>query len=263
MSVSQGHRVANPKDELVELQHTLYASSNPTRRWLHRSRRDWVIAAITKWGAGAERALEIGPGSGVYLPTLARVATSVVASDIETAYLERLGSVIDGHANVYLASDDITRSSFRDASFDLVLCSEVVEHIEDSQRALAEISRLLRPKGVLILSTPQRFSPLELCAKVAFLPGVIRIVRRVYGEPVLETGHLNLLTKRQLRAQLATARLVVRASHTAGVYVPVVAELLGQRAVRLEKRLEARLRTSRFGWLLWTQFVIAERAPDA
>ena len=81
-------------EELFALQETLYLSSNPTRRWLHCSRRDWVIDAIEHRGAGARRALEIGPGSGVYLPTLAKVAAEVFGADIEDAYLSRLLSLI-------------------------------------------------------------------------------------------------------------------------------------------------------------------------
>jgi len=43
---------------------------------------------------------------------------------------------------------------FADASFDCVLFSEVVEHLPDAPRALAEISRVLRPGGVLLITWP-------------------------------------------------------------------------------------------------------------
>jgi len=35
--------------ELVELQETLYTSSNPTRRWLHCIRRDWIYDALNRY----------------------------------------------------------------------------------------------------------------------------------------------------------------------------------------------------------------------
>lgn len=50
--------------------------------------------------------------------------------------------------------DDITRSSFPDASFDAVIMMEVLEHVTDPQRAALEIHRLLKPGGALILSAP-------------------------------------------------------------------------------------------------------------
>jgi hypothetical protein len=74
--------------ELLELQQTLYASKNPTRRWLHESRRDWILDALRRYRTdGMRHALEIGPGSGVYLPTLANLFDKVGAADIASAFL--------------------------------------------------------------------------------------------------------------------------------------------------------------------------------
>jgi SAM-dependent methyltransferase len=245
-------------DALYELQRTLYTSKNPTRRWLHVSRRDWIATAIRRWSRGGRgRSLEIGPGSGIYLPVLLDNAAEVVAADIEDAYLDRLTPIADDYSALRLVRDDITRSSFPDGHFDLILCTEVIEHIADSQTALAEMRRLLLPGGVLILSTPQKYSPLELGSKIAFLPGVIDLVRLVYREPVLETGHINLLTKPQLRFQLNQAGFDVVDSHQGGVYLPVIAETMGDTALRVEKALERRLLGTRLEWLLWTQYVIA------
>jgi SAM-dependent methyltransferase len=256
--VSNGHR---PTDEaLFELQETLYTSKNPTRRWLHVSRRDWIAAALRRAAPDGRvaRALEIGPGSGVYLPVLAEIADEVIAADIEDAYLDRLHPFTNLHPNITLVRDDITRSRFDDATFDLILCTEVIEHIRDSPAALREMRRTLQPgHGRLVLSTPQRYSPLELVARIAFLPGIIDLVRLIYREPVIETGHINLLTARALHAQLEAAGFDVVETHTAGVYLPVVAELFGNAALRVEQALEGRLRGSPLEGLLWTQFVVA------
>lgn len=248
-------------EELFRLQETLYASSNPTRRWLHCSRRDWVMAAIHHWGVGTRRALEIGPGSGVYLPALAAIATEVVGADIEDAYLSRLHPIERDNPNLRLVHDDIRNSSFADGYFDLILCSEVIEHIADTRRVFDELHRLLAPSGVLIVSTPQKYSPLELFSKLAFLPGIINVVRWIYREPILETGHINLMTKRMLHDQLEQAAFAVLETHTAGVYIPGIAELLGYRALRWEQALERRIRNTRFDGLLWTQFAIATVLP--
>jgi 2-polyprenyl-3-methyl-5-hydroxy-6-metoxy-1,4-benzoquinol methylase/glycosyltransferase involved in cell wall biosynthesis len=252
-------RMRRERDLLFSLQQTLYQSKNPTRRWLHRSRRGWIIRTLRRTGSGAHRALEVGPGSGVYLPTLAGLATEVVAIDIEEEYLRGLESMRRRFANVELVRDDITRSALPAESFDIILCSEVVEHIPDSQAALAEMHRLLRRGGVLVLSTPQRYSPLEVASKIAFRPRIIDVVRRVYGEPILETGHVNLMTREALNQQLDRAGFTVEERHTGGVYVPLLAELFGRHALRLERALEPRLRRSRLDWLLWTQYVVAGR----
>jgi 2-polyprenyl-3-methyl-5-hydroxy-6-metoxy-1,4-benzoquinol methylase len=159
--------------------------------------------------------------------------------------------------SVEYVTDDITRSRLPPASFDVVLCTEVIEHVADSPAALAGIRRVLKPDGRLVLSTPQRWSTLETVARVALLPGVIRFVRMVYREPVLETGHINLLTARELRRQLDAAGFAVEASAKTGLYLPVVAEAGGEVGRRLEAWLARRLHPGRLDFLLWTQCYVA------
>lgn len=55
-----------------------------------------------------------------------------------------------------LADDevDLMRTPYADASFDLILCSHVLEHVEDDRRALAEIHRILNPGGRALLLVP-------------------------------------------------------------------------------------------------------------
>lgn len=247
--------------ELLALQRALYESRNPTRRWLHCTRRDWIAAQLTRLAADRRgAALEVGPGSGVYVPLLARLFDRVTVSDVHDAYLDAARALAAGHPNVTVVQDDIRRPALPSASFDVVLCTEVIEHVSESPAALAGMRRLLRPGGVLLLSTPQRYSPLEVCSKIAFLPGIIDLVRVVYREPILPTGHINLMTARQIRRQLAEAGFTIRESHTSGVYVPVLAELGGEPARRLAAWLEGRLRGGPLQWLLWTQYYVGSRA---
>lgn len=49
---------------------------------------------------------------------------------------------------------DITKIPAPDASFDAILCSEVLEHVPEPSRALDEFARLLKPGGVMILTAP-------------------------------------------------------------------------------------------------------------
>jgi len=248
--------------ELVELQHAIYESKNPTRRWLHTTRKRWINAAIEKYSTAGGSALEIGPGSGLYLPMLARHAARVVTVDIESVYLEQAKQSGNLPENVEFRLDDITHSSLADNTFDLILCTEVIEHIADSSAALREIGRILKPGGIAIITTPQKFSPLELTAKIAFLPGIINIVRMIYNEPILETGHINLLTESSLREQIAAARLQVIENDKTGVYIPLIAEFTGNPGQKIEARLEQALNNTFLDWLLWTQYYITRKSPD-
>ena len=247
--------------DLIGLLDTLYNSRNPTRRWLHRTRRDWIIGKIRECAhLRPGRAIEVGFGAGVYLPALAEAYGEVVATDLDHAHLAHARPIAGRYRNLRLAIDDITASAMPEHGFDLALCSEVVEHIADAPAVIAGIRRLLAPQGFLILSTPQRHSVLELSCKVAFLPGIIRIVRALYGEAIFETGHINLMTEREVGAALDREGFTVCERFKSGLYIPIVAEFGGAAGLRLEQWLEERLRHGRFAWTLWTQYWVA-RAP--
>jgi ubiquinone/menaquinone biosynthesis C-methylase UbiE len=244
----------------LTLQDTLYNSSHPTRKWLHCTRRDWILAAIDRTCRSPDMtAIEIGPGSGLYLPELARRAHRVDAADIANEFLERATALSVTHPNICSVLDDITASKIPDASYDLVLCTEVIEHMPDSASALKHMFRILKPSGALILSTPQRHSFMELACKVAFLPGIIEIARAVYREPVLETGHINLLTAGQARGQIEAAGFQVSEQAFSGLYLPLVAELTGKLGLKLERALEDGLKAVNLTWPLWTQYYIARK----
>lgn len=49
---------------------------------------------------------------------------------------------------------DITDLPFDDASFDLVLCSHVLEHVPDDRAAIGELFRVVRPGGVALIQVP-------------------------------------------------------------------------------------------------------------
>jgi SAM-dependent methyltransferase len=205
-------------------------------------------------------ALEVGPGSGVYLPLLCELYEEVSASDVEQEYLDHLPDAATELPNLRLLVDDVARTSLPAEGFDLILCSEVIEHIPDPAAVMASLARLLRPGGTLVLTTPQRRSILELASRVAFLPVVVQIVRLIYREPILPTGHISLLTAPEAAQLLDGCGLVVLEHTVSGLYIPFVAELGGEAGLRLERRLERRLAGGRLRGLLWTQCWIAERA---
>jgi SAM-dependent methyltransferase len=243
-------------NDVLKLQETLYTSTNPTRRWLHVSRRDWVIAAIERVEAGRNRAIEVGPGSGVYLPMLAKRFREVIAADIEESFLVRAREIAREFSNIEARRSDITKAELPDAHFDLVLCSEVIEHIADSQSALAQIRRILRPDGRLILTTPHRWSTLETTARIALHPFFIPLTRRIYGEAVLELGHINLLTRGHLERQIANAGLRPERRDVIGFYLPGIAEFTGELGLAVQRSLGKLLRGGPMEQLMWTQLYI-------
>ena len=54
----------------------------------------------------------------------------------------------------HVQSVDVTALPYRDASFDVVICNHVLEHVPDDAQAMRELRRVLRPAGVAILQVP-------------------------------------------------------------------------------------------------------------
>ena len=61
-----------------------------------------------------------------------------------------------------LSTMDITALPFKDNSFDVVICSEVLEHIPDDAKAISELVRIVRPGKILAVSVP-RFWSEKIC----------------------------------------------------------------------------------------------------
>ncbi len=63
------------------------------------------------------------------------------------------------------------------------------------------------------------------------------------------------MTSGQVQTQLTQAGFCILERFSSGLYLPLVAEFMGQFGLRLEQRLETKTRESLFDWLLWTQYL--------
>lgn len=243
----------------AELQETIYNSRNLTRRWLHQSRKCWVDNAIERVSFKGMLACEIGPGSCIYLPKLEKNASQLYVTDIENQHLTVARSFSKKSDKVVVLEDDITASKLPENFFDLILFSEVIEHIPNASLILNNIVRKLKVGGILILSTPQKYSFMELACKIAFMPIVINLVRKIYREPILKTGHINLLTEREMRKHFSDQGLLVIEAYKCGLYIPIFSEFFGKFAVKVQKYLEDKFKHTPLSHILWTQCYILKK----
>lgn len=108
-----------------------------------------VIAAVQRRTSGKLRHLDIGAGRGQLISLLKqRIDVESQACDF---HVENFGI-----AGIPLAKVNIDKAPlpYPDASFDVVTCSEVVEHVENPRRLIREAWRVLKPGGVLVMTTP-------------------------------------------------------------------------------------------------------------
>ena len=83
---------------------------------------------------------------------------------------------------------DLCALTFADASFDLVLCNELFEHVQDLELAFREIARVLRPGGRLVATCPLAFGQTEAIVKVRHNPATGEAEQMIeaefHGDPV-------------------------------------------------------------------------------
>ena len=149
--------------------------------------------------------LDVGCGDGRVLSGLGRPNIRRFGVDLSDHAIGLLdGRGIDGLA-VDLEKDPLP---VRDASFDLVLCLDVLEHLFAPDRLLKEIHRVLRPGGHLLATVPNAFNAFN---RLSFLMGRhIDIMDKAHlaGEPFSE--HIRFFSEKALKEALARAGLGVR-----------------------------------------------------
>lgn len=157
--------------------------------------------------------LDVGAGFGRHVYECARRGADVVALDyaadevVQTqatlAAMVLAGEIGDGHLAA-AARGDATRLPFPDATFDVVITSEVLEHIQDDVTAVAEMVRVLKPGGRFAATVP------------AWLPEVVNWkLSDEYHAPKSPGGHVRIYSRTELRAKLAAAGLRVDGYHRA------------------------------------------------
>jgi len=163
-----------------------------------------------------DRALDLGCGGGEFTAELAHAGATAVGIDVAQAALRRARA---RHPELDFRIAPIDGPlPLADNTFDLVWASEVIEHVADTARWLAEVRRVLAPRGRLLITTPSH-GRLRLT-----LGGIER-----FSEPLGD--HLHLYTRRSLAETLEEfgfGQVDVRA--VGGV--PLVRKLLLARAVR-------------------------------
>lgn len=103
-----------------------------------------------------KRVLDYGCGSGYGAARIARTAARVTAVDVAQDAVDYARSQYQAGNLEFARIDPAAPLPFADASFDTVLSFQVFEHVEDTERYLAEIKRVLAPGGHLVLVTPDR-----------------------------------------------------------------------------------------------------------
>ena len=176
------------------------ASSGPDRA---RRQADMLAGILATSGEQA-RILDVGCGDGF--------ATGVAAAKLPGHRFAGLDwsapslRLARGRGLAVLRAGLDARLPVRSASVDVVIMSEVIEHLVDTDSAIEEAHRVLKPGGSLLLSTPNLAAWYNRALLAAGIQPVFSEVslRSVFGRPGSQVaGHLHMFTRRALVEFLA------------------------------------------------------------
>lgn len=163
-----------------------------------------------------ERILDLGCGEGRHaltayaLAEVESIGVDLSFEDLMTA-LQRFKDFAEpdnGSKSLFITLADGRYLPFPADSFDKVICSEVLEHIEDHNVVLAEINRVLKVGGMLAISVP-RFGPEWICWKLS------DDYHRVAG------GHIKIFKPASLRRDIEKIGMIHFRRHWAhALHVP-------------------------------------------
>ena len=144
----------------------------------HEAGAPWHLATLRHLpNVHGKRVLEIGCGRGVFARELAERGADLVVADFSPAAV-RLAEERLRDRGVETLVADIQAIPFPDDSFDVVISQETVEHVPEPERALAELVRVTRRGGTLILTGPNYLN----------LLGLYRIALRIVDRRFTEMG---------------------------------------------------------------------------
>jgi SAM-dependent methyltransferase len=176
-------------------------SSGPERA----RRQARMLAAVLAQRTGAQRIVDVGCGDGsaTHLVSGLSARNTVIGVDWSATALARARArgllVVQGGV-------DASGLPLADGCADVVIMSELIEHLVDTDTAVEEVRRVLRPGGVLLLSTPNLAAWFNRGLVGLGIQPVFSEVslRGIYGRPGHEVvGHLRLFTRRALVEFLA------------------------------------------------------------
>lgn len=160
-----------------------------------------------------DRLLDLGCGAGRHAFEAYRRGAQVVALDYAfdelpsvVGLLGAMGAEGDGidSSSGAAVNGDACNLGLADDSFDRIIASEVFEHVPDDAAAFAELTRVLRPGGIMAVTVPSWF-PEQVCWALS----------EEYHAPFVEGGHVRIYDEATVRARMRAAGLEPIGSHRA------------------------------------------------
>ncbi len=171
--------------------------------------------------------LDCGSGYGFVLRILLDLTPAeIVGLEYQPERIDETRAFLGENPRLTLVQGDAMALPFADASFDHVVCSEVLEHIPGDAQAMRELARVLKPGGTLVVTVPAADFPFGWDPPNWILRRAGRSLRGERPWSGIWYGHVRLYTRQSLTALATQAGLDVRETRGLSHAVPPFAHLL-------------------------------------
>lgn len=148
--------------------------------------------------------LDVGCGVGTLAFYLAKKGYAVDAFDISSSAIAicKEFKAFSGMRNIRFYNQDVSNLK-TDKRYDIVLCTEVIEHIPDDKHFLQSVSKLMKRNGLLVLSTPSVHAPLYRLGFLKKFDTEVGHLRRYQMETLIkliETSGFTVLHTRRVES---------------------------------------------------------------
>ncbi|MBK9255052.1 MAG: class I SAM-dependent methyltransferase [Saprospiraceae bacterium] len=129
----------------------------PTFRNRYRFVMDQVSAITSTKSCG--HLLNLGTGEGDYDQALAKYADILTATDINEGDINVAKSINQSASNIRYEVKDALATGYEANTFDMIVCTEVIEHVGQPELLMKEIARILKQDGHLVMTFPSANFP--------------------------------------------------------------------------------------------------------
>ena len=144
----------NERVPTIEEEFSLWGQYHQHR---HEMRYDLLADEVRKYAPSGGRVLDLGCGSALVADRIRDLDATYIGFDFGGHHIEyaskKFADITDRTLRTVFCRGDGEQLPFKDASVDTVVFSEVIEHLIRPELAVWEISRVLKPGGVLIMTT--------------------------------------------------------------------------------------------------------------
>ncbi len=139
----------------VNVHEDLYSPKNSAVSFFHMSRVKAITEVIEK--LKPETLVEVACGDGFVLQEISKIKNPPKLTGVEISE-KRINRCKQKPFKADYVLGDIVNLPFKDNSFDVVIATEILEHIPNYQKAISELNRITKPNGHIIITFPNELN---------------------------------------------------------------------------------------------------------